>query len=143
MDASIGQACELQARAFKETVDVGAVIVTKLDGHAKGGGALSAIAATKSPIIFIGTGEHIDDIEAFKTRPFISKLLGMGDIEGLIDKVNELKLEDSEELIGKLKQGQFTIRDMYEQLQNIQKMGPFNQIIGMLPGFGQVVQILL
>lgn len=137
MDASIGQACEAQARAFKETVDVGAVIVTKLDGHAKGGGALSAIAVTKSPIIFIGTGEHIDDLEAFKTRPFISKLLGMGDIEGLIDKVNELKLEDSEELIGKLKQGQFTLRDMYEQLQNIQKMGPFNQIIGMLPGFGQ------
>ena len=137
MDASIGQACELQARAFKETVDVGAVIVTKLDGHAKGGGALSAIAVTKSPIIFIGTGEHIDDLEPFKTRPFISKLLGMGDIEGLIDKVNELKLEDSEELIGKLKQGQFTLRDMYEQLQNIQKMGPFNQIIGMLPGFGQ------
>ena len=137
MDASIGQACELQARAFKDTVDVGAVIVTKLDGHAKGGGALSAIAVTKSPIIFIGTGEHIDDLEPFKTRPFISKLLGMGDIEGLIDKVNELKLEDSEELIGKLKQGQFTLRDMYEQLQNIQKMGPFNQIIGMLPGFGQ------
>lgn len=137
LDASIGQACELQARAFKDTVDVGAVIVTKLDGHAKGGGALSAVAITKSPIIFIGTGEHIDDFEPFKTRPFISKLLGMGDIEGLIDKVNELKLEDSEELIGKLKQGHFTIRDMYEQLQNIQKMGPFNQIIGMLPGFGQ------
>eukprot|EP00116_Pleurobrachia_bachei_P013108 sb/3473370/ len=87
MDASIGQACELQAKAFKDTVDVGAVIVTKLDGHAKGGGALTAIAVTKSPIIFIGTGEHIDDFEPFKTRPFISKLLGMGDIEGLIEKV--------------------------------------------------------
>ncbi|ROJ78814.1 Protein transport protein Sec23A [Anabarilius grahami] len=151
MDASIGQACEAQAKAFKDKVDVASVIVTKLDGHAKGGGALSAVAATKSPIIFIGTGEHIDDFEPFKTQPFISKLLGMGDIEGLIDKVNELKLDDNEELIDKLKHGQFTLRDMYEQFQNIMKMGPFGQIMvmptlterisnydypGMIPGFG-------
>ena len=122
MDASIGQACEGQARAFKDKVDVGAVIVTKLDGHAKGGaataraaevrhaeggcccccflfpsnfpvppsptgGAMSAVAATNSPITFIGTGEHIDDLEPFQTRPFISKLLGMGDMQGLIDRV--------------------------------------------------------
>ncbi|XP_030174792.1 signal recognition particle 54 kDa protein isoform X3 [Lynx canadensis] len=107
MDASIGQACEAQAKAFKDKVDVASVIVTKLDGHAKGGGALSAVAATKSPIIFIGTGEHIDDFEPFKTQPFISKLLG-----------------------------QFTLRDMYEQFQNIMKMGPFSQILGMIPGFG-------
>jgi signal recognition particle subunit SRP54 len=137
MDATIGQACEAQARAFKEKVNVGSVIITKLDGHAKGGGALSAVAATKSPIIFIGTGEHIDDLEPFKTKPFISKLLGMGDIEGLIDKVNELKLDDNEELISKLKQGQFSIRDMYEQFQNIMKMGPFSQIMSMIPGFSQ------
>lgn len=135
MDASIGQACEIQARAFKEKVDVASVIITKLDGHAKGGGALSAVAATKSPIIFIGTGEHTDDFEPFKTQPFISKLLGMGDIEGLIDKVNELKLDENEELIDKLKQGVFTLRDMYEQFQNIMKMGPFSQIMGMIPGF--------
>uniref|UniRef100_A0A8C5KVY2 Signal recognition particle subunit SRP54 n=1 Tax=Jaculus jaculus TaxID=51337 RepID=A0A8C5KVY2_JACJA len=112
MDASIGQACEVQAKAFKDKVDVASVIVAKLDGHAKGG----AVAATKSPIIFIGTGEHTDDFEPFKTQPFISKLLGMGDIEGLIDK--------------------FTLRDMYEQFQNIMKMGPFGQILGMIPGFG-------
>ncbi|CAB1335455.1 unnamed protein product, partial [Coregonus sp. 'balchen'] len=124
------------AKAFKDKVEVASVIVTKLDGHAKGGGALSAVAATKSPIIFIGTGEHIDDLEPFKTQPFISKLLGMGDIEGLIDKVNELKLDDNEELIDKLKHGQFTLRDMYEQFQNIMKMGPFGQIMGMIPGFG-------
>ncbi|KAJ4918447.1 hypothetical protein JOQ06_000757 [Pogonophryne albipinna] len=136
MDASIGQACESQAKAFKEKVDIASVIVTKLDGHAKGGGALSAVAATRSPIIFIGTGEHIDDFEPFKTQPFISKLLGMGDIEGLIDRVNELKLDDNEELIDKLKHGQFTLRDMYEQFQNIMKMGPFGQIMGMIPGFG-------
>lgn len=136
MDASIGQACESQAFAFKSKVDVASVIVTKLDGHAKGGGALSAVAATCSPIIFIGTGEHIDDLEQFKTKPFVSKLLGMGDIEGLMDKVTELKLDENEALIDKLKHGQFTLRDMYEQFQNIMKMGPFNQIMGMLPGFG-------
>ncbi|GBP24288.1 Signal recognition particle 54 kDa protein [Eumeta japonica] len=137
MDATIGQACEAQARAFKEKVDIGSVIITKLDGHAKGGGALSAVAATKSPIIFIGTGEHIDDLESFKTKPFINKLLGMGDIEGLLDKVNELKLDDNDELLEKLKHGQFTLRAMYEQFQNIMKMGPFSQIMGMIPGFSQ------
>lgn len=89
----------------------------------------SSVAATNSPIIFIGTGEHIDDLESFKTTPFISKLLGMGDIEGLIDKVNELKLDDNEGLIEKIKHGQFTLRDMYEQFQNIMKMGPFSQIL--------------
>jgi len=135
MDASIGQACEAQAKAFKDKVDVASVIITKLDGHAKGGGALSAVAATQSPVIFIGTGEHTDDFEPFKVQPFVSKLLGMGDIEGLIDKVNELKLDDNEELMKKLKHGQFTLRDMYEQFQNIMKMGPFSQIMGMIPGF--------
>lgn len=134
MDASIGQACESQAAAFKSAVDVGAVIITKLDGHAKGGGALSAVAATNSPIIFIGTGEHIDEFEPFKVKPFVSKLLGMGDLEGLIDKVSELKLEENEELIEKLKHGEFTLRDMYEQFTNIMKMGPFNQLLSMIPG---------
>uniref|UniRef100_A0A0M3HN49 Signal recognition particle 54 kDa protein n=2 Tax=Ascaris TaxID=6251 RepID=A0A0M3HN49_ASCLU len=137
MDASIGQACEAQARAFSTTVDVGSVIITKLDSHAKGGGALSAVAATRSPIIFIGTGEHIDDFEPFEVKPFVQKLLGMGDIEGLVKKVNEMGLEDNEELIKRLKHGMFTLRDMYEQFQNIMKMGPFNQIMSMIPGFGQ------
>lgn len=139
MDASIGQACEAQAKAFKQKVDVGSVIVTKLDGHAKGGGALSAVASTKSPIVFIGTGEHIDDFEQFKAEPFIRKLLGLGDIAGLIDKVNELKLDDNEELVEKLKHGKFTLRDMYEQFQNILKMGPFSQIMQMIPGLGQEI----
>ncbi|KAJ8966565.1 hypothetical protein NQ314_003460 [Rhamnusium bicolor] len=124
MDATIGQACEAQAKAFKEKVDVVKILNF-------------SVAATNSPIIYIGTGEHIDDLEPFKTKPFISKLLGMGDIEGLIDKVNELKLEDNEELLEKIKHGQFTLRDMYEQFQNIMKMGPFSQIMGMIPGFSQ------
>ena len=91
-------------------MDVGSVIISKLDGHAKGGGALSAVAATKSPVIFIGTGEHIDDFEPFKTKPFVQKLLGMGDIEGLISEVEELNLDNNEELINKIKHGEFTLR---------------------------------
>ena len=93
------------------------------------------MAATKSPIIFIGTGEHIDDFEQFKTKPFISKLLGMGDIEGLVEKVEQLDIKQNEKMLEKLKEGQFTLRDMYEQFQNIMKMGPINQIMGMIPGF--------
>jgi len=138
MDASIGQACEAQARAFKDKVNVGSVVVTKLDGHAKGGGALSAVAATNSPIIFIGTGEHIDDFEQFKTKAFIQKLLGMGDIEGLINTVGELGLDkNNEQLMKKIQHGEFTLRDMYEQFTNVMKMGPFSQIMGMIPGFSQ------
>ena len=130
----LSQACEAQAKAFSEKVDVGAVIITKFDGHAKGGGALSAVAATKSPVLFIGTGEHIECLEEFKTKGFVQKLLGMGDVAGLIDRVSELGLDDNEELLGKIRHGQFTLRDMYEQFMNIQKLGPFGQIMNMIPG---------
>ena len=99
------------------------------------------MAATNSPVIFIGTGEHIDDLEPFKTKPFVSKLLGMGDLEGLIDKVTGMKLDENEELIEKIKQGQFTLRDMYEQFQNIMKMGPFSQIMVSAPSrFHEIVR---
>ena len=81
MDGSIGQAAESQARAFKESSNFGSIILTKMDGHAKGGGAISAVAATKTPIVFIGTGEHVGDLEIFKPTTFISKLLGIGDIQ--------------------------------------------------------------
>ncbi|KAK2701853.1 hypothetical protein QYM36_019507 [Artemia franciscana] len=109
MDASIGQACEAQAKAFKQKVDICSVIITKLDGHAKGGGALSAVASTKSPIVFIGTGEKIDEFEPFKAKPFIGKLLGHGDMPGLIEKLKELELNDNQELAENLKHGKFTL----------------------------------
>merc|ERR1712187_736126 len=78
MDSHIGQACYDQAKAFADAVTVGSVIITKLDGHAKGGGALSAIAATNSPIVFVGTGEHFDEYQTFEAQSFVSRLLGMG-----------------------------------------------------------------
>ncbi|XP_048129700.1 signal recognition particle 54 kDa protein 2 isoform X2 [Rhodamnia argentea] len=128
MDSSIGQAAFDQAQAFKQSVPVGAVIVTKMDGHAKGGGALSAVAATKSPVIFIGTGEHMDEFEVFDVKPFVSRLLGMGDWSGFMDKIHEVVPKDQQpELLQKLSEGNFTLRIMYEQFQNILKMGPIGQ----------------
>uniref|UniRef100_A0A1J3GVJ3 Signal recognition particle 54 kDa protein n=1 Tax=Noccaea caerulescens TaxID=107243 RepID=A0A1J3GVJ3_NOCCA len=135
MDSSIGQAAFDQAQAFKQSVAVGAVIITKMDGHAKGGGALSAVAATKSPVIFIGTGEHMDEFEVFDVKPFVSRLLGMGDWSGFVDKLQEVVPKDQQpELLEKLSQGNFTLRIMYDQFQNILNMGPLNEVMQMLPG---------
>ena len=94
MDSSIGQACFEQAQAFNKTIKVGSVIITKLDGHAKGGGALSAVAATQSPVVFIGTGEHFEDLEPFDASGFIKRLLGLGDLTGLMKTVKEAIPED-------------------------------------------------
>lgn len=95
----------------------------------------SSVAATNSPIIFIGTGEHIEDLEKFNVRPFISKLLGMGDIGGLIETVKDMKLDENKEMQKRLEQGQFSLRDMYDQFQMILNMGPISKVMGMLPGF--------
>ncbi|KAG0237500.1 Signal recognition particle [Actinomortierella wolfii] len=137
MDGTIGQAADAQARAFKEAANVGSIIVTKMDGHAKGGGAISAVAATGCPIIFIGTGEHMHDLERFAPGPFISKMMGMGDISGLMETVQDLKLDQNKDLMKKLEQGQFSIRDMYEQFTTILKMGPLSKVMGMMPGIPQ------
>uniref|UniRef100_A0A7S4LA90 signal-recognition-particle GTPase n=1 Tax=Paramoeba aestuarina TaxID=180227 RepID=A0A7S4LA90_9EUKA len=143
MDGSIGQAAFPQAQAFKQAVPVGGVIMTKLDGHAKGGGALAAVAATESPIVFIGKGEHIEDLEAFVPRSFVSKLLGMGDVSGLYEKLKDAVPKDQqnqEELMAKISQGKFSLRDMYEQFQNILNMGPLGQVMEMLPGMGNIMK---
>jgi len=138
LDSTIGQAATSQAQAFQSTVDVGSVIITKLDGHAKGGGALSAVAATGSPITFIGTGEHFDDFELFDARSFVKRLLGMGDVEGLIDKFRETKiLERQPELIERFKKGFFSLRDMKDQFESVLKLGPLNQVLSMIPGLPQ------
>ncbi|CAD6914405.1 unnamed protein product [Tilletia controversa] len=144
LDASMGQAAESQSRAFKETADFGAIFVTKLDGHAKGGGAISAVAATRTPIIFIGTGEHAADLEAFRPGPFISKLLGMGDMAGFMDKMQEVSLNQNPErqkaMLDKIAEGgTFTIRDWKEQVGNIMGMGPLSKLAGMIPGMGSML----
>lgn len=123
MDATQGQAVYDQAAAFHEAVTVGSVIVTKLDGHAKGGGALSAVAATQSPVIFTGTGEHFDDLDPFVAESFISKLLGFGDLRGLMEAMNGGDGKQQEELMEKMSKGEFTLRDMYNQFEKILNMG--------------------
>merc|ERR1711991_1045157 len=135
MDSSIGQAAHDQALAFRQSVEVGSVIITKMDGHASGGGALSAVAATESPVVFIGTGEHVDDFEPFDAQSFVQRLLGMGDIAGLVDAVKDAGFDQNEELFSRLTQGLFTLRDMYEYFANIQKMGPIDKVMSMMPGF--------
>jgi len=158
LDGAIGQAAEAQSEAFKEASNFGAIIVTKLDGHAKGGGAISAcvpcparaspsssvspspprslstdaspsrtcsVAATHTPIIFIGTGEHLHDLEKFAPRPFISKMLGMGDMQGLVERAQEMAManpERQENMMKKLEKGEFTVRDLKEQMQTIMNM---------------------
>ncbi|CAO1636167.1 unnamed protein product [Sympodiomycopsis kandeliae] len=140
LDASIGQAAEEQSKAFKDAAGYGGIFVTKLDGHAKGGGAISAVAATHTPILYLGLGEHISDLEIFRPAPFISKLLGQGDLTGLMDKMEEVRgsnPERQEELMKKLESGgKFTIRDWKEQLGNVMGMGPLSKIAGMIPGMG-------
>jgi len=135
MDATQGQAVYDQAAAFSDAVDVGSVVITKLDGHAKGGGALSAVAATESPIVFLGSGEHFDDLEPFNAQSFVSKLLGFGDVRGLMEAMNGGPDGNSqEELMEKMSKGEFTLRDMYKQFQRVMNMGPLNKVMGMVPG---------
>ncbi|KAF2418377.1 signal recognition particle protein [Tothia fuscella] len=138
MDGSIGQQAEAQSRAFKETADFGAIIITKTDGAAAGGGAISAVAATHTPIVFIGTGEHLLDLERFAPKQFISKLLGMGDMQGLVEHVQSLKL-DQKDTMKHIAEGVFTVRDLRDQLSNIMKMGPLSKMAGMIPGLGNMM----
>ncbi|EWM21521.1 signal recognition particle 54 kda protein [Nannochloropsis gaditana] len=140
MDATQGQAVFDQAQGFHQAAAVGSVIVTKLDGHAKGGGALSAVAATGAPIIFLGSGEHFDDLDVFNPGSFISRLLGLGDMRGFLEEVSSLGAreggkERQEAMAQRLVKGQFTLRDMYEQFENVMKLGPLSKVMGMLPGF--------
>lgn len=116
MDGSIGQACFDQAQAFSKAVKLGSVIMTKLDGHAKGGGSLSAVAATQCPIIFLGTGEHFDEFESFSPPSFIKRLLGLGDLTTLFKTVNEaFNQKKQRKMVENISEGKFAMRDMREQ----------------------------
>ena len=131
LDASIGQQASVQARAFDDAVGITGIIITKMDGTAKGGGALSAVSETNSGIAFIGTGEKVDDFEKFESDRFISRLLGMGDIKSLIEMAEE-SLEEKD-LDADILKGKFTLNDLYKQLEAVRKMGPFKKIIQMMP----------
>lgn len=134
IDASIGQAAMSQAAAFNESTKIGSILVTKLDGTAKGGGALSAVAATHAKIKFVGTGEKIDDIEQFIPSSFVGRLLGMGDIKALVDRVREAEIVVPQKKTRAFLEGKFTLKDMYEQMVAVRKMGPLKKLVGMIPG---------
>ncbi len=137
LPADIGQKAAEQAKEFNDIVGIDGVILTKLDSSAKGGGALSACASLGVPIKFVGLGEKLDDFEEFNPTKFISKLLGMGDLETLIKKTQEIFKEGGEGFTENITKGKFTLKDLYTQIQGMRKMGPLKKIFEMLPmGFG-------
>ena len=134
VDGTIGQQATVQAKAFHEATPICSILVTKLDGSGRGGGALSAVAATGSPIKFIGIGEKIEDIEQFVPSRFVGRLLGMGDLQSLVEKVREAEFQVPEKKMKGFLSGKFTLNDMCEQFEAIKGMGPFKRILKMLPG---------
>jgi signal recognition particle subunit SRP54 len=134
IDGTIGQQALAQARAFNEATPIGSILVTKLDGSARGGGALSAVAATGAPIKFIGTGEKTEDVEAFVPSRFVGRLLGMGDLETLLEKVREAEITVPEKKAKAILSGKFTLTDMYEQFEAMKGMGTFKKLMNLIPG---------
>ncbi len=135
IDGTIGQAAYQQAKAFHEATKVGSIFVSKLDGAARGGGALSAVAATGAPISFIGTGEKIEEIEVFEPSSFISRLLGMGDLKSLVEKMKEAGVE-AKVRPSEIFSGDFTLKEMVDQIMEVRKMGPLSKLLSMIPGMG-------
>ncbi len=140
LDSQVGQQAGPQAEAFHNAVGVTGVILTKMDGTAKGGGAISAISKTNARIVFLGTGEHIRDLEPFNAGKFISRLLGMGDLESLIQLANE-EIDDADSMqkvTEAMMSGKFTLNDMYYQMSQVKKMGPLQKVMSLLPGFSGI-----
>lgn len=141
IDSSIGQQARSQALAFHNTVPVGGLVITKLDGSAKGGGALAAAAATGAPVYFLCAGEHIDDIEPFEPTRFISRLLGMGDLQTLLEKTREAVGEQIDtNRIKKILAGKMTMDDLLREVERVRKMGPLKQLLEMIPGLSSMIK---
>ncbi len=132
--ADMGQQAGRQARRFQEELDVTGVVVTKMDSTAKGGGALSACAATGASVKFIGTGEGMDDLERYDPERFVSQLIGYGDLEGLLERVDE---EEAAEQAKKIMEGDFTLEDFQDQMSQVQSMGSLEEVMGKIPGFSK------
>ena len=139
LSADIGQAAQGLSEGFHENCGVTGVIVSKLDGTARAGGALTGTAATGAKVKFIGVGEKIDDLEVFNPKGFVSRLLGMGDLEALLDKAKDvLDEERAGDMKDRMMSGEFDLNDLYEQMKAMKKMGPLNKIMDMIPGFSGV-----
>ena len=141
MDATVGQQAGPQAQAFHDAVGVSGVVLTKLDGSAKGGGALSTVAVTKAPIVFVGTGESLTSLETLDPDRFISRLLGMGDLQTLLERAEEvIDAETAEDTARKMLSGKFTLIDMREQMEALTKMGPLGKVMEMVPGMSGLMK---
>ncbi len=137
-DGMTGQDAVNAAKQFLERLNFDGVVLTKMDGDTRGGAALSIRAVTDRPIKFIGTGEKPDAVEPFYPERVASRILGMGDVVSLVEKAQEaIDEESAQELEKKLSKNQFTLEDFYQQLQQIKKMGPLDQLLGMIPGLGK------
>ena len=137
MPADIGQAAKKQAQEFKDAVKISGVIITRMDSTAKGGGALTACAETNAPVYFITDGEKINDIEEFNPESFLSRLLGMGDLQSLIEKIKSVTDEKNQKKMQKnLEEGRLTLDDVVEQVKQMNSLGGFDKIKSMIPGMG-------
>jgi signal recognition particle subunit SRP54 len=137
MPADIGQAAKQQAKDFQKALNISGVIITRMDSTAKGGGALTACAETGAGVYFIANGEKINDLEEFEPKRFLSRLLGMGDLQSLIEKIKSVTDEKSQEKMQqKLQDGKLSLEDVVEQVQSMNQLGGFEKIKGMIPGMG-------
>ncbi len=140
IDGTIGQQCYSQAEAFHKIVPVGGIVITKLDSSAKGGGALAAAAATGAQIMYVGTGERIDDLEKFSPTRFVGRLLGMGDIQALLDMAKRLEEEGDEERLKRISHGKMNMEDFYFQIDEATKAGGLRNILDNMPGLSGMVK---
>jgi signal recognition particle subunit SRP54 len=138
-DAMTGQDAIKSAGEFNRRVGVTGVVLTKLDGDARGGAALSVVSVVGVPIAFVGSGERLEDLEPFHPERVVSRVLGMGDVLSLIEKAEAaIDVDDAARLEEKIRANEFTLEDFRDQLKTIRKMGPLEQILGMLPGMGSI-----
>ena len=141
-DAMTGQDAIKSAGEFNAQVGVTGVVLTKIDGDARGGAALSVVSVVGVPIAFVGSGEKLDDLEPFHADRFVSRMLGMGDVLSLIEKAEEvIDQGDAEKLEAKIRKGGFTLEDFRDQLRMLKRMGPLDKILGMLPGMGSMKEL--
>jgi len=140
IDGTIGQQCFSQAEAFHKIISVGGIVITKLDSSAKGGGAIAASAATGSQIMYVGTGERIDDLEKFSPTRFVGRLLGMGDIQALLDLAKRLEGEADDVRLKRISSGKMNMDDFYYQLEEVTKVGSLRGFLDNMPGLSGMVK---
>ena len=140
IDGTIGQQCFSQAKAFNEIVSVGGIVITKLDSSAKGGGALAASAATGAQVMYVGTGERIDDLEQFSPTRFVGRLLGMGDVQAVLDLAKRLESEADDVRLKRISSGKMNMEDFFYQLEEVTKVGSLQNLMETMPGLSGMVK---